>query len=388
MVITIHPRGRSKYNDLATLKIQHAKGIFETPNRVVNRHDLNAKDEIGADIPLTRTSKSFIVEEIIDQEKLNRIVNENGYLDTMVTKTNALAHRVDTSNSLVFLYPSLTNEAYEILNSSFRQYRDFLKFFCDVASYMNLETLLIPLIGNLEDTLKMVQSRQLQLIPVLGLKTETKILTNQFLKCRTTGSNDIPLIAFRFAPYTKANKGYDLVMDNLDRLHEDGQATMLVNVPRNLDSGSLNVSAPHYGSFIMADIVAEKYHGKGFNPTKRRSVRLFCRKDLVTPVIQPSHLTNRKLDLESEKQVFSNDKKLQELLERIVENKTDEKDWSNNRPVYLSRVHENVRTRDEFSVFQKNIDNNTTNDYLNEKKDMNNVVKNHLKNRFKGFPIK
>lgn len=57
MVISIEPRNRSEFNDLATLSILHSKGKVETPNRLVNRHDLNAKNAIGADIPLCLNNK-------------------------------------------------------------------------------------------------------------------------------------------------------------------------------------------------------------------------------------------------------------------------------------------------------------------------------------------
>jgi hypothetical protein len=63
----------------------------------------------------------------------------------------------------------------------------------------------------------------------------------------------------KFSSYKNANKAYDLVMDDLDALHEDKQATMMVDIPRFLQpSDCLNVSAPHYSSFFMSDIVAEK----------------------------------------------------------------------------------------------------------------------------------
>lgn len=81
MVISIQPRSRSEFNDLATLSISHSKGKVETPNRLVNRHDLNAKNAIGADIPLTRTSKTFILQEIVNSKKLENILNINGYLN-------------------------------------------------------------------------------------------------------------------------------------------------------------------------------------------------------------------------------------------------------------------------------------------------------------------
>jgi len=101
MVISVTPNERDEFNNLSTLKIRHAKGIIETPNRLVNRYDLNAKDQIGADIPLTRTSKSFIVQENINPEKLNFVLTKNGYLGEVLGKIRPILSRID-SESLVF----------------------------------------------------------------------------------------------------------------------------------------------------------------------------------------------------------------------------------------------------------------------------------------------
>jgi hypothetical protein len=177
-------------------------------------------------------------------------------------------------------------------------------------------------------------------------------------------------------------------MDDLDRLHENNQASMMVDVPRFLQpSDCLNVSALHYSSFFMADIVAERYFGQiGMSkPDKekigrKRSIRLFCRNDLAIPLTGDS-LIKSKFDTEAELFAFDQDARLYDLMKRIVENATNDNDWINNRPNYLSRVHENVRTKEEFEAFQKHIESNTANDYPGIKKDMNTVVNNHLKNR-------
>ena len=76
MVISISPGARDEFNDLTTLKIKHKKGIIETPNRLVNRYDLNAKNAIGADIPLTRASKSFLIQESFNENKLELVLTK------------------------------------------------------------------------------------------------------------------------------------------------------------------------------------------------------------------------------------------------------------------------------------------------------------------------
>lgn len=79
--------------------------------------------------------------------------------------------------------------------------------------------------------------------------------------------------------------------------------------------------------------------------------------------------------------VFENDRRLRDLLERIIDGSTKMEDWNYYKPSYLSRVHENIRTKEEFESFRKHIESGTTSDYLRVKNDMNNVVSNHLKSR-------
>lgn len=314
MVISITARERTEFNDLSILSIKHSRGSFESPNRVINRHDLNTKDQIGADIPLTRTSKSFIIQEIVNPDKLDLLLNKNGYLGQLLTREKILLRRVNNSQSLIFFYPSLTAEALRILTDS-DNIQGYVRFFC--ATQMRLEAILLPTFGNLDEVTKFNSKKNLQLIPVLDIKGEMPNLSKEFQECRSAGSQDIPIIGFKFATYPNANKGYDMVMDNLDKIHENGQATMLVDASRSLQSPDcLNVSTPHYGAFIMEDIVAERYYGQiGRRVSKRDHVRLFCKNDLITPLIDDI-LKSKKFELDSELRVFYRDKKTPRIIKQ------------------------------------------------------------------------
>ena len=124
--------------------------------------------------------------------------------------------------------------------------------------------------------------------------------------------------------------------------------------------------------------MAEKYAGGG-GGNMNRSVRLFCKNDLVTPIIQGG---DSKFDIQQEKQVFSKDRKLEQLFEKMATLNLEEKDWKNNRPKYLSRIHENIRTRLEFQNLHDNIVSNSASEYLKDKHDMDTVVRKHLQPRF------
>jgi len=380
MVITIAPHGRdSKFNDLATLTIRHTKGSFATPNRIVNKHDHAAKDAIGANIPLTRTSNSFIIQENVDPEILNNIFTKNGYLNQMLTKTKSWAEKVGNKNALILLYPNLTKDAIKELDTPIKR-KKFSKFFSNLSLELGIETVMIPILNTFEEIKPSVNLEKLQIIPVVDLQDKTEDFTKKFEAINNEAAEDIPIMAFKFAPYPKANLSYDLIMDKFDKIHEKHKAIMIVNSERYLrSSNSLNVSSPHYGSFIIGDLVAERFITVRGSSTSK-SVRLFCKNDLVNIPNNSDEITS-KFDLKTEKHVFDNDHKLQELLTKLVENATTESDWKYGRPAYLSRVHESVRSRIEFEDLKKSIDSQTSKDYLGDKKDMNTVIEEHLKDR-------
>ena len=378
MVISITPHARDSFNDLSTLTIKHTNGKIDTPNRLVNRYDLNAKNAIGADIPLTRISKSFMIQESLNPKKLHNVLTKNGYLGEFLAKFHPIQSRID-SDSLTLLYPSLTAESVEKLDTRKKKI-EFIRFFCNLANQLRLESIVLPAIDNLIEMYSQVSNHGLQLIPVLELKNETSIFEKQMEICQNIGNRDIPLIALKFAQYPHANKTYDYIMDNLEKIHDKRkQGIMMVDTPRALFSDTNpNVSAPHYGSFFIADLIVERYAGPA-RGNLNKSARVFCKNDLITP---KTEFIDNKFDVEQEKQVFSNDPKLEKLFEKMATNKLKEEDWKNNRPRYLSRVHENVQTRSEFKNLHDNIESNSTKDYLGEKHDMNSVVRKHLEPRF------
>ena len=380
MVIYITPHARDTFNDLSTLTIKHTNGRIDTPNRLVNRYDLNAKNAIGADIPLTRVSKSFMIQESINPNKLHNILTKNGYLGELLNKLRPIQNRI-VPDSLILLYPSLTAESVKQLDTQKKKV-EFTRFFCNLANLLRLESVVLPAVYDIHEMNALVSKQNLQFIPVLNLKSETSIFKKQMESCQEIGNQDIPLAALKFAQYPKANKTYDYIMDKFEKIHDKHkQAIMMVDAPRSLPyADTFNVSAPHYSSFFTADLVVERYLGAGGGShSANNTVRLFCKNDLITPKIEPR---DNKFDVKQEKKIFSKDRKLEELFEKMATHQLSVEDWKYNRPRYLSRIHENVQTRSEFKNLHDSIKSNSTKDYLGEKHDMNSVVKKHLESRF------
>lgn len=388
MVITVNPNARDEFNNLSTLKINYSRGRVLTPNRFISRHDLNAKNKIGADMPLSRTSKIVLIQEMVGPNMLKSLLRTNGFLATMKYRLGKYVDRTNTAKPLTFIYPHVTKDAISWLKTP-KQINEFYRFFCDLSLELGLESVVLPIISDVDSARKNANKKNLQLIPILDLKNDISILEEQFTECKGNES-DIPIIAFKFYSFASANLGYNLVMDNLESIHEGNQATMLVGVDRALSANALDVSGPHYSSFFFADLVAERYglsipkldkDGQIIKKTTPKSVKFFCKNDLVTTKLNETLIKSGKFDLDKEKEKLSFDKKLQRLFMRIVEKNTNTTDWLQNRPTYLSRIHENIQTQEEFSQFQKDIGGNLAKDYLKEKSVMNKVVTEHMEYR-------
>ena len=385
MGIEITPQSIDEFNNLATLKIKFARGSLETPNRMVNRNDLYAKNNIGADIPLTSLSKSFLLQEIIDPIKLNNIININGFLGQVHNKLFGITNKIN-EDCIVILYVSFTENTKELIESEEAKYYDVIKFYLEIASFLGIEQVAVPIFYDEKKVIQMVSKRNLQLIPVLDLKQPTESFGKKFDSYISENSISVPIIGLKFATYLNANKGYDKVMQALDKLHEKHKATLMLDVPRYLKSERYkNLSTPHYTPFLVSDLVAEKYNIGGGSKNEKKNntkhVRLFY--DNLTVQLMDSKHDYDELDIESEKKVFEGDKKLQEMLIKILNNSLTENDWKYNRPSYLSRIHENIKTRKEFYQFYRYITTNSARDYLDTKLPMKNAITEDLKQAHK-----
>ena len=373
MTIEIEPHARDDFHNLATLTINHEHGKVETPSRMVNRYDLNAKNNIGADVPLMKYSNVFMLQENINPTKLESMMHENGFLDKIRLTGLKVLGRIDDSNLKLF-YPSITQKCKPIIDEyTQKQKNDLVNFLCDAAIVLGLESLVLPVVYGIDQMRVDISKMGLQFIPVLDMSVSTNVFQSQVDQCIQVGCPDIPMIALKFARYTKANQTYRYVMDRFDALHEQNQAVMTVGTPRAIyDEAYKSVSAPHYGAFFVADLAAESYTGGGGGAN--RIIRLFSRDNLTTPKIDDGV----QFDPDVEKSVFKNEPKLQELFVRIANGGVTDDDWKGGQPKYVSRVHENIRSHPEFRNLSKSIEDNEARDYLRTKPDMDAILTREL----------
>ena len=115
MGITVVPKERDDSSDISMLEIKFQRGEVESPSRFVTKVDINAKDALGADIPLSRTRKLFMYEAVINPETIENVLNKNGYLATFLAPFRKFLGRVDGHDVLRLIYPKFTKDGLSAL---------------------------------------------------------------------------------------------------------------------------------------------------------------------------------------------------------------------------------------------------------------------------------
>lgn len=364
MVIEISPEERDDDYDLTRLNIRYDKGNFDSPLRIVTRNDLNAKDNLGANIPLTRERPIFIYEEYINEEIANNILSKNGYLSEMLNKIRPFLERTETSGALKLFYPKFTND---LLNISSERLMDILKFIKDLVDNINVDALVINYFNN-----DFINNSNKPIIPVLRIEGDEgyKIVTNKLNELIGESSQIIPFIGISYASYPRANLSYNFIRANLDRIHENKKGIITLDAPRTtFQQLDKEISALHYSSFIVSDLVSERfYYSRGW---KESALRIFDRRNLALPYAKD--LESKELE-DDTTNYFPNDAELQKLYERFKSNQLSESDITKKRGVYMSRVHENLASSKEYRIMVKEIRSNNLREYITSKGRLMNLL--------------
>jgi hypothetical protein len=376
MVISIEPIDRSDFREFSRLKIKYERGSLETPNRFVTMVDLNAKDGIGANIPLTRLRKLFLLEEKINFTTLLSIKETNGYLSTFVNRVSKKTNYTSTSGSMKVFYPSLTDDLRHSLKSGTMSYFECFNFLVSATNVLNFDYLLLDEIFVTSETKQLLSSIRTQYSPVVDIREKRQVHKKLNLAL-SIPPIESPFLAIRFASYLSANKAYDYLNLRLDKIHESKRAVLSVGSPRPLSyEESLDISAPHYGPMIVSDLIAERSYN---HPGPKNDIRLFNPNDLSLPKISEMSAQERNANSGFK---FNNDIKLNELFERLRNNDLLPAGLDNRRGKYLSRVHENVVSNTEFGFMRGSIKSNEIREYIMSKRLMTKVLKKHIKNYF------
>lgn len=362
MGVDVIPKDRDNSTDITHLTVKYKKGTFETPNRFVNRNDLNAKSDIGADIPLTRVRKCFVHEVAINPEVIENIQKRNGYLGEFKEEINKYIVRVQNTGTLKAVFPRITSDATTILKSSDEAQSKVVNFLFQLMSEFgdSVDLFMYQVEKFTPQQVNYLNTQNSPYVPIIDIHHDKviKTLVPQYMQ---QSPSMVPFIGFTYASFTSANLSFDYLMTNMDKIHESNKGIITVGAPRTMGKDELDqdVSAPHYSSFLISDIVSEKYE-TGFrkkqpavnNQPSNAPPRIFEKGDLTVPVIPSGHSEK---EHEGEDELFLNDTGLLDLFWRTVKGENTELDIKKKRVHPMSRVHESIITNLEFENMRKSI---------------------------------
>ncbi|MHB1440742.1 MAG: hypothetical protein ACYCSO_06940 [Cuniculiplasma sp.] len=369
MGITVIPKERDQTTDLTKLEIKFKGGDVESPSRFITKVDLNSKDRIGADVPLSRTRRLFLYEEWINPNKISRILCENGYLATFLTNFRNFLQRVEKGNPLKLIYPKFTADGLKDLkNMGEVKKTKVWEFIFQAISELSIDKNTIDGFCIQYDYLtdaakKYVMKQSLSFIPTMDIHGPIKNVEKQLDTYSSMPSSIVPFIGLSYSSFTRSNLGYQHAISILDGLHENGKGFITLDSPRisGRYSSDPDISALHYSNFIVADLVAERVYNGG-SPNTQRSVRLFDRSELAVDPIQSGSNVKKH---EGECEFLQMDLKLNALLNKMFEGNINDSDIT--RATDLSRVHENIITEKEYGNMRKSIANSELINYRKEK---------------------
>ena len=368
MGITIVPKERDETSDISRLEIKFPRGSIESPSRFITQVDLNAKDGIGADIPLSRTRKLFLYEESINPEKIKKILNENGYLARFLTNFRNFLSRVEQADALRLVYPKFTREGLLALESIGESSKEKVWiFFFQLINELStgkdaIDGFLVQYDHITQGNRDYISKQNLPFIPTINIHGVYQVVKRQLETYKAMPSSLVPFIGLSYSTLSRANLAYHEAISMLDSLHESGKGFITTDSPRvsGIRVFDPDVSALHYSNFIVADLAAEKKYsgGSGDKP----NVRLFEKRDLAVPPLQGTHKSN---EHSGEDGFLQEDPKLRTLLNNMFQGTVSASDTS--RAIYLSRVHENIISGTEYSDMRKSIAANELPHYRAEK---------------------
>lgn len=371
MGITIVPKEKDETTDISKLEIKFPRGSIESPSRFITKVDLNAKDGVGADIPLSRTRKLFLFEEFINPNKINKIINENGYMATFLTNFSNFLSRVERSDALRLVYPKFTSDGLSTLDSIGESNKNKVwTFIFQVISELvsgkdTIDGFFVQYDHLTQAAQRYIATQDTPFIPTINIHGNYRVVTSQLDSYSKMPSSLVPFIGLNYSTLSRSNLAYREAISMLDALHESGKGFITTDSPRVAGRTVLDpdISALHYSSFIVADLVAERIYAGGDGVP---NIRLFDKGDLAVPQLGTANSVNSHI---GEDQFLKNDQKLQTILNDMFHGAISQKDFS--RASYLSRVHENIITEQEYENMRRSIVNSELLRYRKEKHRIN-----------------
>ncbi len=390
MVISISPGAEDEKTKLTNLKIESSFGRCTSPNRIVNRNDMSAKEQLGLDIQLGGKGRSLFYELPLNMNDVLILLNNKKLFEEKFYSIGDTKNRFRQSGTMFFLGPNLTREAYENLINS-KRVKKFVNAFCRLAKHLELESVHLPDFNDIKSIKNYVNKFDLQYIPMLDPKKDSTILKKQLDDFDSFACADSPFLSFKFRTFDNDDSNYDLIKTRIEKWHNKNKAVMVHDAERQLKNCE-NVSGIHYSSLMTADLTVERFaRGYGKNDETPRltldqfipvtsistadPVRWFSRTSLQISKVNDKR---QQFDFSKMLRMFFADNEILELINRISNNALTDNDIKNMRGSYMSRISENMDSHDEFLSFAKYVEENSVMEYIENKPIMNSVLKSHL----------
>jgi len=369
------------------LRLEHHGSTFETPLRVLNNTDFNAKGNAPSTAVL-RSPVSGIFKNL-NRKEVEQLLTLNTASERLITSLDTFTQKMQYSD---FIFASIQPPASAITTTlSSDSVKDkFLRMVFKVQKEAGLESLTVPWLRlSTEQTLEMYRrvDRESDAEPIFMLDASADPRQLKTLSEYLTGLIDterIHMIGVRYRPVRKALASYDTMWE---ALRDKDVAVVLSEVPR-YEQDSANLSGAHMNQFVLGDILATKVsrsHTDGkdggaggsigvgaarlsIRPEKPSTVeelkevlRFFDRRDLIVrPVLNQS-------EAEWSSRVLSelNEPQLKLALENYKEAVNDPSKLKALNA--FSRVHETVTSQKEFELSRRFVGKGEAAEYLEGK---------------------
>ena len=290
---------------------------------------------------------------------------------TFLTNFNNFLSRVERADALRLVYPKFTSDGLSTLDSIGESDKNKVwTFIFQVISELasgkdTIDGFFVQYDHLTLAAQRYIAKQNLPFIPTINIQGDYRVVTSQLNSYSDMPSSLVPFIGLSYSTLSRSNLAYREAISMLDALHESGKGFITIDSPRVAGRGVLDpdVSALHYSSFIVADLVAERiYTGGGGVP----NIRLFDKGDLAVPQLGTANSADNHT---GEDGFLQDDPKLQTLLKDMFHGTISERESS--RATYLSRIHENIVTGQEYENMRRSIVDSELLHYRTEKHRIN-----------------
>lgn len=348
---------------------------FESPYRIVNRNDLNAKSGIPTVESVFDQSPIFLYEESFNAHKINEFVSDSSVSSRLIDNMkNSFSHSQHAALNLFLpAWARKDSEVNEIYSSQ-RLRENFIYTSLRIQELLDLPLKSIPIVipyeagpyidlDYVKKAIKKSGCSDEQLALVVDMKIKNIDTMRKILNEFTSGENNLsPFILFRHQPEEKAIQIYRLINE---LQNEEKTSYLFVDIEDRATSDSLSIAH-----------LSELQWGEGFSQRFKPGFQTKTKEGSEKKELDPLELSFFRPDLGVVKfrEMLGND----EILEKIQDtyfidslvDKLNTQDITNDLAKAASaytRIHELFLSSKELKDSRSFLGSSTVDEYISEK---------------------